>query len=277
MNDPKQINRLILSGGFLSLILLFTALTGEKTAPHDPLSINLEYRLLPPSSEYLLGTDHLGRCVLSRIICGTRNSLASAFGAMSLALITGISIGFVSGLASRKTDTLIMGICDVVLAFPFLILVLVLTGMMGPSLKSLIIGVGIAGWAWWARFVRGMVLNAEEKDFVRQGKAMGLSHISLILRYILPQILPPLLVSISLTTGRMIVVISSLSYLGLGVQPPAPEWGTMLKESRLYLSSAPWLVIAPGMAVSLSVLAFNLLGEGLKDYFQVRPIYDKNT
>ncbi|MEZ4526464.1 MAG: ABC transporter permease [Desulfobacterales bacterium] len=273
----RQINKLTLSGGILSAVLLSVLLTGQWIAPKDPLSIDLSHRLSRPDAVYLLGTDHLGRCVLSRIIHGTRTSLLSAFGAVALALTAGLCTGFVSGLGSRKTDRLLMGICDIVLAFPFLILALVLTGMMGPSLKSLILGAGMAGWAWWARFVRGMILHAREKDFVRQGKAMGLNRFRIMRHYLLPQILPPLLVAVSLSTGRMIVVISSLSYLGLGVQPPVPEWGTMLRESRIYLASAPWLVIAPGLAVSLSVLAFTLLGEGFRDCFQVRPVYDESA
>jgi len=260
----------MIAGGCLTLLIFILALAGPGIAPRDPLSLDLEHRLQKPDAEYLLGTDHLGRCVLSRILCGAGTSLLSAAAAVSYALLIGIPAGFVAGLGNRVADAVLTRICDAVLAFPFLILALALTAVTGPSLKSLILGVGMAAWAWWARFVRGMVLTAKEKDFVRQGFAMGLSQIRLIRRYILPQILPPLLVSISLSAGRMMVVISSLSYLGFGIQPPAPEWGIMLRESRLYLTSAPWLMMAPGIAVSISVLAFNLLGEGLKDWFGVR-------
>lgn len=261
----------MISGACLTLFLCVVMLAGQIMSPHDPLLVDLEHRLQKPDSAYPLGTDHLGRCVLSRILNGARASLLSAIAAVSFALLIGVPAGFISGLGSKTADTLITRICDVVLGFPFLILALALTGMMGTSLKSLILGVGIAGWAWWARFVRGMVLSAREKDFVRAGQAMGLGRFRIVRHYILPQILPPFLVSVSLSAGKMIVVISGLSYLGLGVQPPAPEWGTMLREARLYMSRAPWLIIAPGTAVTLSVLAFNLLGEGLKDYFQVRP------
>ena len=253
------------------MMVFMLILTGAWLAPHDPLAVDLTHRLMPPGSEYLLGTDHLGRCVLSRIIYGARTSPLAALAAISLSLMIGIPAGIVSGLGSRKTDTLIMGICDIVLAFPFLILALVLTGMMGTSLKSLILGVGIAGWAWWARFVRGMILSAKEKDFVKATRCMGLSRVRIIRRCIIPQILPPLLVSVSLSAGKMLVVISGLSYIGLGVQPPTPEWGMMLKEARLYMDRSPWLILAPGTAIALSVLAFTLIGEGLRDYFQVRP------
>ena len=271
----RPLNVLLLSGSILFALMLGICLAGGRLAPHDPLAVDLIHRLAEPSKTYLLGTDHLGRCVLSRVLCGARNSLASSLAAVSLALSIGLPLGLLAGLGTRRVDRLLTGLCDVVLAFPFLILALVLTGIMGPSLRSLILGTGLAAWAWWARFVRGMALHAGEKDFVRQGRAMGLGTLYLLRQYITPQILPPLLVSISLHAGRMIVVISSLSYLGLGIQPPQPEWGVMLRESILYISAAPWLLIAPGLAVSLSVLACNLLGEGLKDYFQVRPVYNE--
>ncbi len=267
-------NQKIWVGLLLSLSVLILILTGAWLAPHDPLAVDLSHRLMPPDSEYILGTDHLGRCVLSRVIYGARTSPLAAMAAISLALLIGVPMGIISGLGSRKSDTVIMSICDVLLAFPFLILALVLTGIMGTSLKSLIFGVGISAWAWWARFVRGMVLSAKEKDFVKAAVSMGLSNFRIIRRCIIPQVLPPLLVSVSLSAGKMMVVISGLSYLGLGVQPPTPEWGMMLREARLYMSRSPWLVLAPGAAISLSVLAFTLIGEGLRDYFQVRPNYE---
>jgi ABC-type dipeptide/oligopeptide/nickel transport system permease subunit len=266
----RNVNALLLSGILLCILLLTLCLAGERLAPADPLAVNLEQRLAPPSAAHLFGTDQLGRCVLSRILCGTRHSLASALAAVALALSIGLPAGFAAGLGPKRAGQLLMGLCDVVLAFPFLILALALTAMLGPSLRSLILGAGLAGWAWQAKFVRGMAAHAAEKDFVRQGQAMGLSRFRLLRHYILPQVLPPLLVSVSLSAGRMIVALSSLSYLGLGIQPPQPEWGVMLRESMLHIASAPWLAAAPGLAATLSVLAFNLLGEGLKDYFQLR-------
>jgi ABC-type dipeptide/oligopeptide/nickel transport system permease subunit len=269
----RPLNNLLLFGSFLFILLLVLCLSGKRLAPNDPLAVDLMHRLAAPSTTYLLGTDQLGRCVLSRILCGTQNSLASALAAVGLALGIGLPLGLLAGLSTRRIDRLLTGLFDVVLAFPFLILALALTAVLGPSLSSLILGTGLAGWAWWARFIRGMSLDAGDKDFVRQGKAMGLRRFSLLRQYILPQMLPPLLVSISINTGRMIVVISSLSYLGLGVQPPQPEWGVMLRESMLHIASAPWLALAPGLATSGAVLCFTLLGEGLKDYFQVRPTH----
>ena len=269
----RPLNSMFVSGSILFLLLLTLCLAGKRLAPNDPLAVDLMHRLAAPSATYLLGTDQLGRCVLSRILCGTQNSLASALAAVGLALGIGLPLGLLAGLSTSRIDRLLTGLFDVVLAFPFLILALALTAVLGPSLSSLILGTGLAGWAWWARFVRGMTLDAGDKDFVRQGRAMGLRRFCLLRQYILPQMLPPLLVTISLNTGRMIVVISSLSYLGLGMQPPEPEWGVMLRESMLHIASAPWLAVAPGLAASMAVLCFTLLGEGLKDYFQVRPVH----
>ncbi len=264
---------MLLTGGLLCVLLLAVCLAGAQLAPADPLAVDLAHRLAPPSAAYPLGTDQLGRCVLSRVICGARYSLLAALAAVTLALSIGLPAGFLAGLGARRVDQLVMALCDVVLAFPFLILALALTAVLGPSLRSLILGAGLAGWAWWAKFIRGMARDAKDKDFVRQGRAMGLRRLTLLWQYILPQCLPPLLVSVSLSAGRMVVVISSLSYLGLGVQPPQPEWGAMLRESMLHIASAPWLAVAPGLAASLTVLAFNLLGEGLKDHFQIRPVH----
>lgn len=266
-------NAMLLAGSILCVLLLLVCLLGARLAPYDPLALDLSQQLAPPSATHLCGTDQLGRCVLSRLLCGARNSLASALAAVGLSLSIGLPLGFLAGLSTRRIDRLLMAICDVVLAFPFLILALALTAALGPSLRSLILGAGLAGWAWQAKFIRGMALDAKDKDFVRQAKAMGLTRPALLRRCILPQLLPPLLVSTSLSAGRMIVVISSLSYLGLGIQPPQPEWGVMLRESMLHIAAAPWLAIAPGAAASLSVLAFTLLGEGLKDYFQIRPVH----
>lgn len=271
--QTRQPKAMLLLGSILSVLLVLVCLFGGRLAPHDPLALDLNHPLAPPSAVYLCGTDQLGRCVLSRLLYGAKNSLAAALAATALSLSIGLPLGFLAGLGARHVDRLLVALCDVALAFPFLILALALTAVLGPSLRSLILGTGLAGWAWQARFVRGMALDAKNKDFVRQGRAMGLSRLTLLRRYILPQLLPPLLVSISLSAGRMIVVISSLSYLGLGIQPPQPEWGVMLRESMLHITAAPWLAIAPGLTASLSVLAFNLLGEGLKDWFQIRPAH----
>lgn len=267
----KQPNSLIIIGGILIALLFFIILAAPIIASNDPYKTDLLHRLKPPCPTYPLGTDQLGRCVWSRIVYGSRVSLMASSAAIAFSVSVGFCIGMAAGFFSSWIDKVLMKICDLFLAFPFMILAIIFSGIAGGSFKNLILGIGVAGFAWWARFVRAMVLSAKQKDFVKAAAAMGAGNRRLILKYILPQILAPLLVSLSLSAGRMIVVISGLSYLGLGVQPPTPEWGNMLKEARIYMMQAPWLVIAPGMAVSFSVLAFNLIGEGLRDYFQVKP------
>lgn len=266
----KRLNSLILSGGVLIVLLSVIVMASSVIAPNDPYKTDLQHRLQAPSPEYPLGTDQLGRCVCSRIIYGSRVSLSGAVGALLLSLITGFCTGLAAALGTSRADRTAMIICDLFLAFPFIILAVILSGITGPSLKSLMFSIGMAGFAWWARFIRGMILSAKEKDFVKAAVAMGIGRRRLIYRYIVPQILPPLLVSLSLSAGRIVVVISGLSYLGLGVQAPVPEWGNMLKEARLYMTQAPWLVLSPGIAVTFCVLAFNLMGEGLRDYFEVK-------
>lgn len=256
-------------GAVILGMMLFLAAFGPWLAPHDPLKTNMARRLGPPSLEYPLGTDRLGRCQASRLLVGARYSLGAALAASGLALATGGFFGLLAGMSGRLSEAVIMRLVDMALAFPGLILALVLTGVMGPSLWSVCIGTAAAGWAWWARFVRGLTVSARSRGFVQAGKIVGVRGPALLRRYILPQLTPPVLVAASLKTGWMIIAISGLSYLGLGAQPPTPEWGAMLHESRLYMTRAPWLMLAPGLAVSITVLACNLLAEGLRDTIDV--------
>lgn len=265
-------NRLVLSGSVIVGLLLLVALLAPVLAPNDPYRIDLLRRAESPSADFPLGTDNLGRCLLSRLIHGARISMGASL-AVSLIVVTlGSSVGLTSGLAKRKRDGLIMRLVDVVLAFPSLVLALAIAGILGASLGSIVVGVSSVWWAWYARLVRGLVLEARQKDFVLGGIVVGTSGMKLIRLYILPQVLPPVLVLASIETGLILLALSGLSFLGLGVQPPAPEWGAMLNESRLFLQTHPRLMIAPGTAISLAVLGFNLLGEGLRDVFQVKEV-----
>jgi len=252
--------------------LVFSAAAAPLLSPHDPFYIDLADRLKPPCFQYPLGTDQLGRCVLSRSLHGARLSLLSGLAAVALSLFGGLYVGILSGLAGNRWDAFLMRLTDIALAFPMLILAVVITGILGPSLKSTVIGMALAAWAWWARFVRGIILSAKEKEFVTGGRVIGVHGYRLVRHYILPQLLPPLWVAASLNAGNMIVAISGLSFIGLGAQPPAPEWGVMLKEARIYLSAAPWMAIAPGLGVTLSVLSLNLIGEGIRDLYQIGTV-----
>lgn len=261
---------LAVSGAVIIGLLLAAGLLAPWLAPHDPLHIDLGSRLKPPDRDYPLGSDQLGRCELSRLLYGARLSLSTGLAASALALGLGMALGLAAGMGGRRLEALLRGAMDVGLAFPSLILALALTGLMGPSPLSLALGVAAASWPWWARFVRGLTLTAGQREFVLGGAAAGVRGARLIRRYILPQIMPPILAAASLKTGWVILALSGLGYLGLGAQPPTPEWGAMLQESRLYMVKAPWLMLAPGAAVTLTVLGFNLLSEGLRDALEIR-------
>lgn len=265
-------NAMAKTGCCLLFLLLLTGLAAPWLAPNDPLRTNLSHRLEAPSLAYPLGTDHLGRCVLSRLIFGARISLGAGLAASLLSLAIGLLAGIASGLGKRWLETPLRGVLDIALAFPGLLLALVLVGAMGSSVLSLVLGIAGSVWPWWGRLVRGLVLGAKQSEFVMGGRVVGVQGFRLVRHYILPQIVPPLLVAASLKTAWIILATAGLGYLGLGVQPPTPEWGSMLQESRMYLTRAPWLMLAPGAAVTVAVLGFNLLAEGMRDTLQVKQI-----
>ena len=270
MPSPAGHNRMVKAGIYLLILLLFTGLAAPWLAPNDPLRTNLSHRLEPPSPAYPLGTDHLGRCVLSRLMFGSRTSFGVGLAASLLSLLIGLPAGLATGLGRPWLERPLRGMLDIALAFPGLLLALVLVRAMGPSALSLTLGIAGSVWPWWGRLVRGLVRTANQNEFVMGGRVVGVEGLRLVMRYILPQIVPPLLVAASLKTAWIILATASLGYLGLGVQPPTPEWGAMLQESRMYLTRAPWLMLAPGAAVTMAVLGFNLLAEGMRDALQVK-------
>jgi peptide/nickel transport system permease protein len=265
-------NGLVLAGTFILAALLLAAGVGPSLAPHDPTAIDLGHRLSPPGGDWPLGTDHLGRCVWSRLLHGTRYTLGGGLATACLIVTLGGAVGLSAGLAGGMTDLVLMRLVDLILAFPSLVLALVLAGLLGASLPSVVLSLAAVWWAWYARVVRDLVLTAREKDFVAASRLAGSGGWRLVRGCILPQVIPPVLVLASLETGFIILAFSGFSFLGLGVQPPTPEWGAMLNESRLYLPTHPRLMLAPGAAVFLAVLAFNLVGEGLRTVLQVKPM-----
>jgi ABC-type dipeptide/oligopeptide/nickel transport system permease subunit len=260
------------AGAWLIGLLILAILFGPLLAPRDPTGTDLANRLRAPDLSYPLGTDSLGRCVFSRLLYGTRASLGGSLLASSLALGLGVLLGLGSALGNRWFRGPLKGLIDVFLAFPGLVLALVIIGALGPSWGALVLGLAVSGWAWYARLIRSLVLSAEGKEFVRGGRALGVRGLRLLRRYLLPQLGPPLMVAVSLRLGWMVLGMAGLSYLGLGPQPPHPEWGAMLQESRIYFLRAPWLMIGPGLALTLTVLGFNLLAEGLRDALDLRGI-----
>ena len=253
---------------FALVIILFNivlAFFAPFIAPHDPNDVSLERKLMNASSSYPLGTDHLGRCNLSRLIYGARVSLGAAFAVMSVTLTISTIVGAVSGYAGGRVDAIIMRICDIFLAFPSLILALALVGVMGPGLPNVVLALALSQWAWYARMIRGMVLSLKERNFVLAAKVAGTGRISIIGRHILPNILPQIAVLATLDIGWVILHIAGMSFLGLGIQPPTPEWGAMINDGRQFLRGYPSLMAYPGLMILSVVMAFNLLGDSLRD------------
>ena len=257
--------------GVIGLVIVVAvaliALLAPILAPDDPARIDAVRRLAPPSGETLLGTDNLGRDILSRLIWGARLSLGTAGLAAVLILTIGVGLGMIAGFYGGLLDDLLMRVVDVVLAFPALILALAIAGMLGPSITSVMIGVVAVAWADYARVMRGQVLAARERQYVEAARATGARNGRMLVRHILPNVLPPILVLASLEMGGLILAISGLSFLGLGAQPPTPEWGAMLNDGRAFIGAAPQLMLYPGLAISIVVVGFNLLGDGLRDAF----------
>lgn len=257
-------DRAALCGLILLGLFVVIAAAAPFIAPHDPLAINLSDKLQGPSARYPLGTDQLGRDLASRLIYGARATLGSAIpttiGLLLFGLVIGISAGFLGGWVDR----VVVGSVDVLLALPRLILSLALIGFLGPSLQSLLIAIIAVGWADHARIFRAATLAAREWEFVLAARALGASNIRIMARHILPNIIGPIVVLATLDLGHIILMISSLSFLGLGIQPPNPEWGAMLNDARTYIDQAPHLVFLPGLCILLTVLACNLLGDGLR-------------
>lgn len=261
---------MIRCGVILLGILVFMAICGPLLQFHAPDEINLDLRLTPPRLEYPLGTDTLGRCAASRLIRGSAVTLSAAVIASAFSFAPGLLLGLAAGLSGGRIDRMLMAFVDAALAFPGLVLALVLAGMMQPSMTNVILGLSLVGWPWWARLIRSLTMEAREKEFVLAARVIGVGNVRMVTRYILPQILPPLWVSLAIRTGGMLVAVSGLGYLGLGAQPPVPEWGRMLEESRYYLSQAPWLMLGPAIAVTMAVAGCNLLAEGLRDRLAIR-------
>jgi peptide/nickel transport system permease protein len=258
-------DRSAVAGLIILSLLAIAAVAAPVLAPYSPIEPHYESALQGPSREFLLGTDGLGRDELSRLLFGARISLASVTLAAVAITLLGVAIGLVSGFNGGVVDGGIQRVIDVLLAFPSLVLALAIVGVLGPSIRSVLIAVVAVHWVSYARLVRGMVLSARNQPYVESAVALGARSWRLMFREILPNVVPPVVILATLEMGGLLLSISALSFLGLGAQPPTPEWGTMLNQARPYFQSHPYLMIAPGIAITLTVLAFNLLGDGLRD------------
>lgn len=263
-------DRTALLGLVLVVSTVCAALLAGVLAPHDPDLVDVARKFASPSTSHPLGTDNLGRDLLSRLLFGARLSIGSAVVAgLSTALI-GLLVGMLAAFYGGLIDTVLSRLVDIVLAFPLFLLALAITGILGPGLPNLVISLVAVAWAEYARIVRSAVLAEQEKPYIEAARAAGASRVRLLIRHLLPNIVAPIVVLTTLNLGVMLLAISGLSFLGLGVKPPAAEWGAMLSEGRNYLDQAPQMMLYPGLAIFLLVLGFNLLGDGLRDALDPR-------
>lgn len=263
-------NKAAIAGGVLILVYVFSAFFAPLIFPHDPSAPNLIKSLETPTLKDPLGTDELGRSILGRIIYGSRVSLLIAVGVVSVGIILGIPLGLVSGYYGGKIDFGIQRITDAMLAFPGFLLALALVAVLGVGLKNTVISIGISMVPMYIRLVRGCVLSVREEDYVEAARAVGTRDAIILVRHILPNVMVPITVQTSLSMGMAILSAAGLGFLGIGVQPPTPEWGAMLGSARSYLFHAPHVATFPGIAIFLAVLSFNLLGDGLRDALDPR-------
>lgn len=259
-------------GALLVSLFVVAALGAPWFAPYDPIATNATEVLSGPSRAHPLGTDELGRDTLSRLLHGSRVSLVTASIAAVIVMTLGVTLGLMSAMAGGHTDTVIMRAVDGILAFPNLVLALAIAGTLGGGLFAVVMGLTMVWWAGYARIVRGIALTVRERPFVTAARVTGASEWSITVRHILPNVIPPIIVLLTIEMGSLILAVASLSFLGIGVPPPTPEWGTMINEGRNFLSSAPRLMLVPGLAIFCTVLGFNLLGDGLRDVLDPKNV-----
>jgi peptide/nickel transport system permease protein len=263
-------NRSALVGGTVLLLIVTITLAAPLLAPYDPIKSNQRLSLTPPSAEHLMGTDRFGRDIFSRVIWAGQTSLPIGLVSVAIGLLFGVSLGLLAGYYGGWFDSVSMRFVDLLLAFPGILLALAIIAILGGSLTNLMIAVGIASIPDYVRITRGSVLSMKEREFVLAARVVGARGPSIMWRHILPNTVAPLIVLATLGTAAAIITGAALSFLGLGIKPPTPEWGNMLAEGREFLQRAPWVAFFPGVAIMLTVLAINLLGDGLRDTLDPR-------
>ena len=260
----------ILIGGGLVGIILLMGLFAPFVAPHDPIQQNLRNAYKTPSREYPFGTDQFGRCLLSRVIYGARISLLEIAMGVSLAMAIGVPLGLIAGYFGGRVDRIIMWFLDIIFAFPGILLAILIVSVLGSSLTNMLIAIAIFSVPVYGRLCRNLTLAIKQMEYVEAATALGMRHSSIMFKHILRNALAPLLVQATLTAGGVVLSASTLSFLGLGVVPPTPEWGAMISTGRAFITIAPHLSLFPGLAILLTVLGFNLLGDGLRDLLDPR-------
>ncbi len=270
IRQPSFLRRLLRSpsvilGGIIVLTLIAAAIFAPLVAPYDPIRQSFRIQLLPPSLDHPLGTDEFGRDILSRVLYGARWALFVGILADSIALVSGVTLGLLAGYYGGWVDAAISWLTDVMLAFPYLLLAMIVVAVLGPGITNAMIAIGIVYIPQYTRLVRGTVLSLREKEFVEAAHSIGMSSPRILARHILPNCGAPIIVMATLAIGWAIVETAGLSFLGLGAQPPTPEWGSMLSSGRTYMLSAWWIATFPGLAILVVVIGFNILGDGLRD------------
>ncbi len=263
-------NRLALVGMIITFIVIVVAALAPIIAPYDPLEIRLSDRLKPPDSTYLLGADHLGRDILSRIIYGAQITLEVGVISVALGTIIGLIAGAAAGYMGKQVDNVIMSIMDAIYAFPAILLALALVAAFGPGLVTVMTAIALHRIPIFARTVRSSILSEKEKEYIEAARCIGQRELAILVRHILPNIVAPIIVVTTTYFASAIIVEASLSFLGLGIPPPEASWGVMLNDGRKYMEQMPHVVVYPGIAISLTVLGFNLLGDGLRDVLDPR-------
>ncbi len=263
-------NKMAFAGGVFITLILFFALFAPLVATHDPAAVDSASILTAPSPGHIFGTDMLGRDIFSRIVYGSRISLSIGFIAVGIAVLVGILLGSIAGYYGGLIDSGIMRFVDIMLCFPTFFLILAVIALLEPSILNIMIVIGLTSWMGVARLVRAEILSLKERDFVAASKVMGASDRWIIMKHLIPNAIGPIIVSATLGIGGAILVESALSFLGIGVQPPTPSWGNILMDGKSTLGVAWWLTIYPGIFILLTVLSYNLLGEGLRDILEPR-------
>lgn len=263
-------NRAAVFGALLVALVVAAALFAPWLTPYDPVQASFMTVRQAPSAIHWFGTDELGRDVLSRLLFGARASLLAGVVSVGIAVLLGVPLGLLAGYFGKLVDGVISRIADALLSIPFLILAIALSAFLGPSLVNAMAAIGISAMPRFIRLTRGQAISVKAEEYVEGARAIGLDHARIIVRYILPNVLPPIIVQGSLTVASAIIAEASLSFLGLGQLPPAPSWGSMLNTAKDFVSQAPWMSIFPGIAIFLAVLGFNLLGDGLRDALDPR-------
>ena len=258
-------NKLTLFGGIVILFMLTMAILAPLLTSYDPTEIDIEDALVAPSHKHILGTDQLGRDIFSRMVFGARISLTIGFVAVGIAAVIGIALGSIAGYFGGRIDSIIMRFVDIMLCFPSFFLILAVVAIIGPNIYNIMIVIGFTSWMGMARLIRAEILSLKERDFVAAAKVLGANSTGIIVRHLIPNGIGPVLVSFVFGVAAAVLVEAGLSFLGLGIQPPTPSWGNILIEGKATLGVAWWLILFPGLAILITVLAFNLLGEGLRD------------